>query len=176
MTTIGNCIFCNCTGISNVTNIGEYAFYGCTGVSGVTGIGDETCDGAGLTEITIPSSVTSVGEHTFASCTNLKAVYTNPATPPICGAECFYGIASDHVIWVSEDSYNDYISSDWNIYNIQALDDKSAIDGLETADGATATECYDLQGRRLNAPVKGVNIIKYFDGTVRKIYYKGNDN
>jgi len=31
---------------------------------------------------------------------------------------------------------------------------------------------YDLQGRKLNSAVKGVNIIRYSDGTARKVYVK----
>lgn len=37
------------------------------------------------------------------------------------------------------------------------------------ADGVTAVEYYDLQGVRLDAPTKGVNIVVYSDGSRRKV-------
>lgn len=184
VTGIGSSAFKGCTGLteitipSSVTSIGSSAFYDCTSLTsviipnGVTSIeysAFRRC--TGLTEITIPSGVTSIGNDAFAKCTNLKTVYMNPTTPPTCGKSCFYSIASDHVIWVSKDSYNAYISSDWNAYNIQALDE-SAINGVEMTNGMSVADCYDLQGRKLNAPATGINIIKYSDGKARKVYVK----
>ena len=36
----------------------------------------------------------------------------------------------------------------------------------------TVTGCYDINGRKLNAPARGINIIKYSDGTARKVVIK----
>lgn len=36
----------------------------------------------------------------------------------------------------------------------------------------TASECYDVHGRRLMAPAKGLNIIRTGDGNVRKVLVK----
>ncbi|MBE6318797.1 MAG: leucine-rich repeat domain-containing protein [Bacteroidales bacterium] len=61
---IGNSVFYNCDGLTeitipnSVTSIGDYAFNGCTG----------------LTKITIPNSVTSIGANAFINCTNLTEV------------------------------------------------------------------------------------------------------
>jgi len=112
--------------------------------------------------------VTSIMQYAFADDMQLKTVYMKPTTPPTYGWDCFSGIAEDHVIWVLKDSYDDYINSGWNIYNIKAIDE-TAIDELKTTEELRITECYDLQGRKLNAPAKGVNIIKYSDGSVRKV-------
>lgn len=36
----------------------------------------------------------------------------------------------------------------------------------------TVTGCYDMNGRRIDAPRKGINIIRYSDGTARKVIVK----
>jgi len=52
-------------------------------------------------------------------------------------------------------------------------EDASAIYGVQTDKAEpTIIGYYDLQGRRLSSTVKGVNIIKYSDGTARKVYVK----
>ena len=64
VTSIGNCVFCNCTSLTtvtignSVTSIGNYAFDGCSG----------------LTSVTIPNSVTSIGISAFEGCCNLSSV------------------------------------------------------------------------------------------------------
>ncbi|MDE6380138.1 MAG: glycoside hydrolase family 5 protein [Muribaculaceae bacterium] len=40
---------------------------------------------------------------------------------------------------------------------------------FNTNEGAIETEYYDLQGRRLNQPIHGINIVRMSDGSVRKI-------
>ncbi len=62
ITSIDNCAFYNCSGLTSVTipngvtSIGESAFSGCTG----------------LASITIPESITSIGSYAFSGCTGLK--------------------------------------------------------------------------------------------------------
>ena len=49
-----------------------------------------------------------------------------------------------------------------------ALTDEDAIKGIKV-ENETDMGYYDLQGRKLNKPQKGINIIRYSDGTTRKI-------
>lgn len=52
-------------------------------------------------------------------------------------------------------------------------EDLTGVYGVQTnADKLTVIGYYDLQGRRLSSKAKGVNIIKYSDGTARKLYVK----
>ena len=47
--------------------------------------------------------------------------------------------------------------------------------GDNVADGTKSAEikqCYDVNGRMLNGMNKGLNIIRYSDGTVRKVVKK----
>ena len=87
VTSIGNYVFSNCTGLtsivipSSVTSIGGYAFESCTGLtsieipSSVTSIGVSAFDGCtGLTSIEIPASVTSIDFGAFRDCTGLTSI------------------------------------------------------------------------------------------------------
>ena len=52
-------------------------------------------------------------------------------------------------------------------------DDVTGVEGVEaTAAAATVVEIYDLSGRRVNTPVKGINLMKMSDGTVKKVIVK----
>ena len=87
VTTIGNYVFYECSGLasvtipSTVTSIGNSAFDSCSALtsievpSTVTSIGNgafSKC--SGLTSVSIPSTVTSIGNSTFSMCTGLTSV------------------------------------------------------------------------------------------------------
>ena len=87
VTSIGESVFENCTGLTSVTipnsvtTIGTSAFEGCKGLTSVTipnsvtTIGEEAFFGCkGLTSVTIPNSVTTIDEEAFASCSGLTSV------------------------------------------------------------------------------------------------------
>jgi hypothetical protein len=56
---------------------------------------------------------------------------------------------------------------------IYALSTQYATDisAIHTIEGATVVNYYDLSGKRIAMPKKGANIVKYPDGTVKKIFY-----
>ena len=47
----------------------------------------------------------------------------------------------------------------------------AAADEIQAAE-AVETARYTLDGRRIDAPVKGINIVRYSDGSVRKVMVK----
>ena len=53
-------------------------------------------------------------------------------------------------------------------------DDVTGIESVEAAAESTATvvEIYDLSGRQVSAPVKGINLMKMSDGSVKKVIVK----
>ena len=52
-------------------------------------------------------------------------------------------------------------------------DNVTGVEGVEaTAAAATVVEIYDLSGRQVSAPVKGINLMKMSDGTVKKVIVK----
>ncbi|MBR2822526.1 MAG: leucine-rich repeat domain-containing protein [Clostridia bacterium] len=97
LTSIGNCVFYECTSLTSVTipnsvtSIGNYAFFGCTSLTGITIPQSVTSIGWGafnecsnLTSITIPNSVTSIDEGAFCGCSSLMSVTISNSVTSIC--------------------------------------------------------------------------------------------
>ncbi len=58
-----------------------------------------------------------------------------------------------------------------DFFNIEEIE-VNGIDGVN-ADGQTeASGCYTFDGKRISTPQKGVNVIRYSDGTTKKVYVK----
>ncbi len=103
VTSIGDLVFSDCSGLTSVTipnsvtSIGKYAFYNCSGLTSVTipnsvtSIGDGVFRGcSGLTSVTIPNSVTSIGDSAFSDCSGLTSV-TIPNSVTSIGKYAFRG-------------------------------------------------------------------------------------
>ena len=143
-----------------MTSIGSSAFYGCSG----------------LTSITIGNNVTSIEDSAFSSCSGLTEVYyLAEEVPETDSAAYFYtpiASATLHVLAESIDAYKS--TSPWSKFgNIVALTEDE-IDGLSPIQTSPEQEeqAFDLNGRKLNKPQKGINIIRYSDGTTRKVLIK----
>ena len=52
------------------------------------------------------------------------------------------------------------------------MDTPDGIESIKTDVEATEVARYDLQGRKIDKPQKGINIIRYSDGTTRKVVIK----
>lgn len=101
LTTLGECAFQNCTGITRVclpegvTVVPRYAFNGCTKLNGVVlskqtvTIEDWAFAGTALTGISLPATVTSLGENVFHNCSELIGVQSYPTTAPAITATTF---------------------------------------------------------------------------------------
>lgn len=66
---------------------------------------------------------------------------------------------------------NDWVALDnWKLFYLGA----TAPTGIGSVENATgnATEYYSVSGARLATPQKGINIVKYNDGTVKKVLMK----
>ncbi|MDE5870803.1 MAG: hypothetical protein K2H22_02505, partial [Muribaculaceae bacterium] len=75
--------------------------------------------------------------------------------------------------WYSTDQ--DPYASDANFYFMTYVIDRGETSGIPTAgadmDTATPTDYYTIDGRHLDTTVKGINIIRMSDGSVRKVIH-----
>ena len=183
ITSIGAYTFAECSGLtsltipSNVTSIGSSAFKDCIGLtsltipSGVTSIRSQTFSGCkGLTSLTIPSGVTSIGKEAFQDCSGLTSIYVYPEKIPILGGRIFNGCdAKNCTVYVPKGTYDDYKSSEFGYFENIVEFDATGIDKVTTSTDAKEVSRYFVNGQRLTAPAKGLNIVKYSDGTVKKV-------
>ena len=103
VTSIGDCAFCGCIGLTSVTipqsvtSIGSSAFSGCTS----------------LESVTIPNSVTSIGSSAFSGCTSLESA-TIPNSVISIDGSTFYGCSGLTSVTIpnSVTSIGDYAFSD----------------------------------------------------------------
>ena len=183
ITTIGNNAFCGCSGLTsltlplNVTKIGIYAFAGCSGLTsftlpaGVTEIGDYAfSDCSRLTSLTIPSSVKSLGDYAFENCSSLQSVYVSWPTP-ISAGSAFSDVGINKcTLYVPQGTETDYFLADvWGYFGNIVEYNPTGIDNVTTYTDAKELTRYSVNGQRLSAPVKGLNIVKYSDGSVKKV-------
>ena len=178
VTSIGWEAFSGCTGLTSieipnsVTSIVDYAFRGCTG----------------LTSIEIPNSVTSIGSGAFSGCSNVETLYIGSSVASIGGgafagcekiteikvalekpirgsanifAEAAYDNATLYVPTGTEPLYQKL--EPWNIFfNIVEMDFTGideVLDDVETESVKQKGICYDLNGRVVENPSKGMYII-----------------
>ena len=183
VTSIGNHAFYACSGLtsitlpSGVTSIGNHAFDGCTGLtsltlpSGVTEIGDLAFSGcSGLTSITLPSGVTEIGAWAFSGCSGLTSIYVYTEKLPKMGRDVFDGCdAKKCTVYVPKGTYDDYWISEFGYFENIVEFDPTGINNIITSNDAKELSRYSLNGQRLSAPTKGLNIVKYSDGSVKKV-------
>ena len=183
VTLIGWGAFEGCSGLtslnipSSVTSIGASAFEGCSGLtslnisSGVTSIGDCTFEGcSGLTSLNIPSSVTFIGWGAFDDCSGLTSIYVYPEKLPTLGTDIFYGCdAKNCTVYVPKGTYDDYKSSEFGYFENIVEFDPTGIDKVTTSTDTKEVSRYSANGQRLTVPAKGLNIVKYSDGSVKKV-------
>ena len=180
---LGDYAFYGCSGLtsltlpSSVTSIGRGAFHGCwkltslTIPSGVTSIGYSAFRGcSGLTSLTIPSGVTSIGGYAFYGCSGLTSIYVYPENLPELGTDIFNGCdAKNCTVYVPKGTYDAYKSSEFGYFEKIVEFDASGINKVTTSTNAKEVSRYSANGQRLSAPAKGLNIVKYSDGSVKKV-------
>ena len=184
VTEIGCYALSNCIGLtsltlpSSVTEIGEHAFLNCRGLtnftipSGVTKIGGAAFFSCyGLISLTIPSSVTAIGSEAFKHCSGLTSIYVYMEKLPETGSNLFLGCDEKNcTVYVPKGTGNAYFrSAEFGyFYNIVEFD-ATGIDKVATSANAKEVSRYSANGKRLSAPAKGLNIVKYSDGSVKKV-------
>lgn len=180
---LGDYVFNGCSGLtsltlpSSVTEIGEGAFLNCRGLtnftipSGVTSIGTSAffcC--YGLISLTIPSSVTAIGSRAFNYCSGLTSIYAYMEKLPETGSNLFLGCdAKNCTVYVPKGTGDAYFWSSFGYFDKIVEFDAAGIDKTTTSTDVEEVSRYSLNGQRLVGPTKGLNIVKYSDGSVKKV-------
>ena len=183
VTKIGCYALSSCIGLtsltlpSSVTEIGEAAFLNCRGLtnftipSGVTSIGSGAFFSCyGLISLTIPSSVTAIGSMAFNGCSSLTSIYAYMEKLPETGSNLFLGCDEKKcTVYVPKGTGDAYFRSSFGFFDNIVEFDAAGIDKVATSTNVKEVSRYSANGQRLSAPAKGLNIVKYSDGSVKKV-------
>lgn len=153
--------FSYCTGLKSLTlqegttDIWDYAFTDCTL----------------LTTITLPSTLGIICDAAFSNCNSLKSIYAlNPQGIGIKGKPFEEYTQSQCTLYVPEGSmYNYQCWEEWYAFNHIVEFSPTGINGVHSAAERREVERYDTSGRRLTSPTKGLNIVRFNNGTTRKV-------
>lgn len=147
--------------VDTVVTLNE--FYGCVNLRNVY-LGDH---------------ITKIGDNAFRECRAISKIVCRSVNPPTCGNGALEGINKmSCTLIVPSGSVAAYRSAlQWKEFFliIEEGEDADVIDGIdEMGDDNYATEVdrFDIQGHRIVTLRKGINIIHYSDGTVKKVLIK----
>ena len=197
VTSIGSYVFENCSGLtsitipSSVTEIGGAAFKGCSSLINLYYKIDKKIEtylwyghpyinvecgieyylnDKKITSVAIPSTITKLGKYAFQNCRDLTSVYVSWQSPIPTGS-AFYGVdISKCTLYVPQGTEQDYwLAPVWGDFGKIVEFDATGIDKVTTSNDAKELSRYSVNGQRLSAPSKGLNIVKYSDGSVKKV-------
>ena len=142
-----------------MTSLDFGAFEGCTNLS----------------SITLHSNFKYIGTDAFKQCTGLTSIYAFMEKPCTIEGTTFDSETKiNATLYVPKGSLLDYWDDNqWKKFmNIEEFD-ATSIGSLNTnANDIQEVSRYSDNGQRLNTPAKGLNIVKYNNGTVKKIMVK----
>lgn len=180
---IGNHAFDGCSGLTSlklpasITTIGACAFDGCSGLTSINlpasittiGVGAFS-DCSGLTSLNLPAGITSISNCAFSGCSGLTSIYVYAEKVPGIGSYAFEECdAKKCTVYVPKGTYGDYRSSDFGYFENIVEFDATGIDKTTTSTDVEEVSRYSVNGQRLVGPTKGLNIVKYSDGSVKKV-------
>lgn len=162
---------------SGITSLGKGCFAECSSLtdidlSCITSLGDlcfMSC--VNLKSVSLPTCVASLGQGCFYRCTGLASVYMYAEhLPTMLGYNVFGGCDADNcILYVPKGTMDMYRQSSAFGYfkNIVELD-ATDINNPATSTNLKEVYRYTTNGRRILTPTKGINVVKYSDGTVKK--------
>ena len=183
ITEISDRTFNGCSGLTSlnlpdgITKIGDAAFEGCERLTslnlpaGITSIGYRTFyDCSGLTSLNLPAGITVIDDNAFYGCSGLTSIYVYAEKVPKIGSYVFAGVdAKKCTLYVPMGTRDNYRLSKFGYFENIVEFDATGIDKTTTSTDVEEVARYSVNGQRLSAPTKGLNIVKYSDGSVKKV-------
>ena len=174
------CSNLHCLKLSNsVQRIEEWAFYGCTNLqkiklpNSVQRIEERAFDGCNsLSTIDLGESLEYIGYSNFSACDQLSTLNIHSPNPPLCKSGFSSQSYINTIVNVPPGSLSLYQNTaPWNnFWNLKEDNHLSAgIDNASTTTNAEELTRYTINGQKISAPSKGLNIIRYNDGSVKKV-------
>lgn len=161
------------------TEVSPNEFYGCTNLKnvrlgdGITTIGDWAFSGCSSIDYFLFGNKTkSIGKEAFSDCTAMTRLISRAATPPTCGDQALDDINKwNCTLEIPVGSKATYQAApQWKEFFF--MEEGTTGVGRTGNVQSTIENCYDLNGRRLVQPQKGLNILRMNDGTVKKVMVK----
>lgn len=134
---------------------------------------------ASLKTIAFPATVQTIenGAGFRWTPTAIRCLGTVPPTGESTSAEPFFGLYDDCTLFVPEEALDAYEAEPiWEKFfeadNVKSLSEYTGINGVSANDDPAARTIYNVSGVRLNAPAKGLNIIRQANGKTVKVMVK----
>lgn len=133
-------------------------------------------DQSDLIYLTLPEGLKIIEEAAFTNSDKLKCVYAYMPEPATLEDFSFATTVTGDFIYLYVPqgcSRNYFCDPSWSRFYIQEFDVtgtdvKSAVAG----DDAKEVARYTVNGQRIKSPTRGINIVKYDDGTVKRVVVK----
>lgn len=165
LTSLGDYCFARCfllrdiTLPNEITSLGEYCFWNCKF----------------LWRINLPAGITTLGRCCFFDCTALREIYADWITPIVIREDVFAQIflsSRSLYLYVPKGAIDNYRRTDvWrDFYNIREYVPTDINNVINSYIKENAS--FSLNGQRQNQLVKGLNIVKYSDGSIKKVVVK----
>ena len=152
---------------SEVTTIKDYAFYNCKGVTnidiidGIKGIGNSAFYGCSdLETLYISNTIESIGDYAFANCNDILDIEIGAKKAITANENIFSSdVYNNACLYVPEGRKFAYErTTPWNNFYIVEMD-FTGIEDMEAEGERVKDVYYDLSGRVVENPTKGVYII-----------------
>lgn len=126
-----------------VTTIGDYAFSGCIS----------------LDYFSFGSSMKTIGIKAFSECSAITSLISKATTPPTCGSQAFDDINKwECNLYVPDGAIAAYQAADqWREFFFIQIDPDAIVE-IKAEENDSEIARYDLQGRKVTNPRKGIYI------------------
>ena len=160
---------------TTVKEIDNFAFQGCSGIQEITipegcvSIGEQSFYSlSSLRKVELPTTLTSIGYRAFSHCHSLESVISSIQTPFTIKNHTFSYTKwngeewDDHLspatLYIPAGTKTEYLNKGWNQFTDIVESETLGINNISSSTGKDRDKVYNIQGQRIDNPVKGIYI------------------